>query len=63
MTENEVTSSGIDESSEPIQRILELVERALELSDLAGLTFVAIDLSSARDKLVGISCDRPSTNC
>jgi hypothetical protein len=52
MTENGVVPRRIDESSEPAQRILDLVEDALRLSDLAGFTYVAIDLSSARDKLL-----------
>lgn len=63
MTENGAAPPKIDDSSEPVQRILDLVETALELSDLAGYTFVAIDLSSARDKLMAISSDEPSTNC
>lgn len=61
MTKNGATPPGIDESSEPSQRILELVEAALHLSDLAGSTFVAIDLASAREKLLAISRDGSST--
>ena len=55
MTENGAVPRRIDDSSETVQRILGLVEAALQLCDLAGHTFVAIDLSSARDKLLAIS--------
>lgn len=52
---------GIDDKNDPTQRILGLVEAALQLSDDAGYAFVAIDLSSARDKLMVLSRDLPST--
>ena len=57
MTKNGAGPPRIEGSSEPVQRILDLVESALQLCDVAGLTFVAIDLSSARDKLLAISRD------
>lgn len=60
MTDNSIPPSRNNGSIEPVQRILDLVEPALRLSDLAGYTFVAIDLSSARDKLMAISRDEPS---
>lgn len=63
MTENGAGPPRIDDSSDTVQPILDLVERALHLSDLAGFAFVAIDLSSACDKLLAISRDCPSTNC
>ena len=57
MAENGAGPPRIESSSEPVQRILDLVQTALQLCDNAGFTFVAIDLSSARDKLVAISRD------
>ena len=62
MTDKGATPPGACDSSEPAPRILDLVEKALELSDLSGFTFVAIDLSSARDKLLAMRHDDPSTN-
>jgi hypothetical protein len=62
MTDKGAAPPGVCDSSEPVPRILDLVERALELCDLSGFTFVAIDLSSARDKLLAMRHDGPSTN-
>jgi hypothetical protein len=54
-----ISSPKSDDSLERLQHILHLVENALRLSDLAGYTFVAIDLSSAHDKLMTISRAQP----
>jgi hypothetical protein len=57
MTEIEATPPGIYESCQPVQRFLDSTETALRLSDLAGFTFAASVLSSARDQLLALSRD------